>query len=341
MWAREVGVCVVGIVMMTGCGQSNNSLDEAAGSSSDAAGTGGSSSGGSPSGGSPSGGSSPAGTSSGGKSTAGANSGGNPNGGSPAGGAPNAPTTLPDIDCSAGEIVYEGKVGGASVMERFKPTGPAAGGVSVTAYAGGGSVIYFDEETTQEGDISGGILMFPEGSAHAGKIWCIDPGSLIGKGSIRKGALIGHLLGTCPGTPVAGTLQACFDSGQNYCDASAPEKHALGGELAGKAVDSPAVGLTSLSTRAWTQTTEQFDFALFAQTAPTTSTAAKLTGFLVATNENHDFGDVHCVDDGGWKLYSSDELVSDVDQATLSQLSSLGSCKDAGPIETLNVCFGR
>jgi hypothetical protein len=251
------------------------------------------------------------------------------------------PTTLPDIDCSAGEIVYEGKVGGASVMERLKPTGPGAGGVSVTAYAGGGSVIYFDEETTQEGDLSGGILMFPEGSAHAGKIWCIDPGSLIGKGSIRKGALIGHLLGTCPGTPVAGTLRACFDSGQNYCDGSTPEKRVLGGELAGKAVDSAAVGLTSLSTRAWTQTTEQFDFALFAQADPTTSMAAKVTGFLVATNQNSDFGNVHCVDDGQWQLYSSDELVSEVDQATLSQLSLVGSCKAAGPTETLNVCFGR
>lgn len=336
MWARQVGVCVVGIVVMAGCGESSNSPDEAGGSSNSAAGTGGS-----PSGGSPSGGSSTAGMSGGGKPTAGANSGGKPSGGSPAGGAPNAPTTLPDIDCSAGEIVYEGKVGGASVMERFKPTGPAAGGVSVNAYAGGGSFIYFDEASTQEGDLSGGILVFPEGSAHAGKIWCIDPGSLIGKGSIRKGALIGHLLGTCPGTPVAGTLQACFDSGQNYCDASTPEKRALAGELAGKAVDSAAVGLTSLSTRAWTQTTEQFDFALFAQTEPTASTAAQVTGFLVPTNLNPDFGDVHCVDDGEWQLYNSDELVSDVHQAKLSQLSLVGSCKDAGPAEALNVCFGR
>jgi hypothetical protein len=281
-----------------------------------------------------------AGTSSGGKSTAAGNTGGNPNGSNPSGGAPTAPTTLPDLDCTAGEIVYEGKVGGASVMERFKPTGPGAGGVSVTAYGGGGSFIYYDEGSTREGDLSGGILVFPEGSAHAGKIWCIDPGSLIGKGSIRKGAFVGHLLGTCPGTPVAGKLHACFDSGQGYCDDSTLEKRRLAGELAGKAVDSPAVGLTSLSTRAWTQSTEQFDFALFAQADPTTATAAQVTGFLVATNQNPDSGDVHCVDNGEWQLYS-DDLVSDVDQATLSQLSRVGSCKGAGPTETLNVCFGR
>jgi hypothetical protein len=334
MWARQVGVCVVGMVMMTGCGESSNSPDEAGGSSNSAAGTGGS-----PSGGSPSGGSSTAGTSSGGKPSAGANAGGNPSGGSPAGGAPSAPTTLPDIDCSAGEIVYEGKVGGATVMERFKPAGPGAGGVTVTAYSGGGSFIYLDEASSKDGAVSGGILMFPEDSALAGKIWCIDPGSLLGEGNIRKGALVGHLLGTCPGAPVAGALHSCFDSGQGYCDDSTVEKRRLGGELAGKAVESPAVGRTSLGTRAWTSMTEQFDFVLFAQADPTTSTAAKLTGFLFANDQNPDFGDVHCVDDGEWKLYS-DDAVSNANQATLSQLSSLGSCKDAAPTETLNVCFG-
>jgi hypothetical protein len=335
MWARQAGVCVLGIVAMTGCGESGNSPDQTGGSSSSAAGEAGS-----PSGGSPKGGSSSSGASGGGSSSAGAPNGGTPNGGSSSGGAPNAPTVLPDIDCSAGEIVYEGKVGGASVMERLTPTGPAAGGVSVTAYSGGGSFISFDEASSQDGTLSGGILIFPEESAHAGKIWCIDPGSLIGEGSIRKGALIGHLLGTCPGTPVAGTLHSCFDSGQGYCDDSAIEKRRLGGELAGKAVESPAVGRTSLSTRAWTAMTEQFDFVLFAQSDPTTSMAANLTGFLAATNINPDFGDVYCVGGGEWKLFS-DDIVSNANQATLSQLSLAGSCKDAGPAETLNVCFGR
>jgi hypothetical protein len=119
MWARQVGGCLLGTVAATGCGESSNSPDETGGSSNSAAGLGGM-----PSGGMPSGGSSMAGKSSGGTSTAGANGGGNPNGGSSAGGAPNLPTTLPDLDCTAGEIVYEGKVGGASVMERLKPTGP-------------------------------------------------------------------------------------------------------------------------------------------------------------------------------------------------------------------------
>jgi hypothetical protein len=336
MWARQVGVCVLGIVAMTGCGESSNSPDQAGGSSSSAAGGGGSPSGGSPSGGSPT-----AGTSSGGKATAGASTGGSANGGSPAGGAPNAPTALPDLDCSAGEIVYEGKVGGVTVMERLTPTGPAAGGVAVNIYSGGGSFIFFDEASSQEGDLSRGILVFPEGSAHAGKVWCIDPGSLIGEGDIRKGALIGHLLGTCPGAPVAGTLQACFDSAQGYCDdASTPEKRSLSGELAGKAVDSPASGRTSLSTRAWATTTEQFSFGLFAQADPSTAMAAKLSGFLVATDQNPDFGDVHCVGDGEWKRYS-DDFVLNANQATLSQLSLLGSCKDSAATETLNVCFGR
>ena len=339
MRVRLLGVCVVSFVGLTACGESSSSSTDSGGtgSSTSGANAGGSASGGSPAAGASNGGQPSAGSSSAGTASSGTTSGGN----SSSGGAPNPPSALPNIECAAGDIVYRGKVGGAAVMESLKPTGPATGGATVNIYGGGGSILSLDEGAAKEGTLAGGILVFPEGSAHAGKIWCIDQGSLIGKGTIRTGALIGHLLGTCPGTAVAGTLHACFDSAQGYCDDEATvEKQSFSGELAGKVINSPNFGLTTLATRAWAATTDQFDFGLFAASDPTTASAAKVTGFFAATVKNPEFGDVYCVNDGQWKKYS-DDFVLNANQATLSSIGYVGSCKDAGPTEALDVCFGR
>jgi hypothetical protein len=65
-------------------------------------------------------------------------------------------------------------------------------------------VLFLDDDATVEGTLSGGVLVFPEGSANAGQVWCIDRGSLLGEGQRPKGALIGHPLGKCPGTACRG-----------------------------------------------------------------------------------------------------------------------------------------
>ena len=113
----------------------------------------------------------------------------------------------------------------------------------------------------------------------------------------------------------------------------------LGGALDGKTLESPALGLTQLSAQAWASNTKLFAFMLFASSLPSTSAAAQLNGYLVATEANPDSGDVYCVGGGEWKKYS-DELVNKANLATLSQITRVGSCKTSGPREVLNVCIG-
>jgi hypothetical protein len=330
----------VGFILAIGlsaCGESNTSSPGAAGSPASA----GAAAGGTASGGTGAGGAS-AGQSSAGSSAAGAEgkAGSAANGGA-SGGAPAVPTAVPSLQCAQGEFVYEGKVGGVAIMERLTLTGPAAGVSVLGAYSGGVSVVIPDGTTVGAADkLASGVLVFPAGSAHAGEIWCIDSGSLLAKGKRPSGALIGHPLGKCPGTAVAGTLHACFDSDQGYCDdAGEPAKRSLGGDLAGKTLESPALGLTTVSSQAWASNTTLFDVMLFAGSVPSAATSAKINGYLIAAEGSPDLGDVYCVGDGDWSKYS-DEFVDKADVATLKQISRVGSCKAAGPVDALNVCIG-
>jgi hypothetical protein len=316
------------------CGESASSPG-AAGSSSSAGAT----VGGAPSAGNGAGGNSAGQTSSAGNAAAG--KAGGATGGGASGGAPAAPSALPSLQCAQGEVVYEGKVGGVALTERLTLTGPAAGVSVLGAYSGGVSVVIPDGTVVGGADkLASGILVFPAGSAHAGEIWCIDSGSLLAKGNRPSGALIGHPLGKCPGTAVAGTLHACFDSDQGYCDdAAEPAKRSLGGDLAGKTLESPALGLTSVTSQAWASNTTLFDVMLFASSVPSAATGAKLNGYLIAAEGSPDLGDVYCVGDGEWKKYS-DNFVDNANIATLNQISRVGSCKAAGPVDALNVCIG-
>jgi hypothetical protein len=337
MRASLAGACCIWALGLWACGESANNSPGGAGTSASGSATAGASSGGGANG-SGTGGKNDG---PGGSSAAGNDSkAGTATGGSTSGGAPALPTALPTLECARGEVVYEGTVGGVAITERLTLTGPAAGVSVLGAYSGGISVVTPGDSTADADKIVSGVLVFPAGSAHAGEIWCIDSGSLLAKGNRPRGALIGHPLGKCPGTAVTGTLQACFDSSQGYCDdAGEPAKRALGGELNGKTLESPAVGLTQLSDQAWASHTKLFSVLLFASSVPSTSTAAKLNGYLVAADANPDLGDVYCVGDGEWKKYS-DEFVDKANLATLSQITRVGSCKTSGPSEALNVCIG-
>jgi hypothetical protein len=337
MRALLAGACCVWALGLVACGESANNSPGAAGTSA---------SGGAAAGTASNGGAS--GSATGGKidgpggSTVGGSDGkaGTAAGGHTSGGAPAMPTALPTLQCAQGEVVYEGTVGGVAISERLTLTGPAAGVSVLGAYSGGISVLMANGSTADADKIGSGVLVFPAGSAHAGEIWCIDSGSLLAKGNQPRGALIGHPLGKCPGVAATGTLHACFDSDQGYCDdAGEPAKRSLGGDLNGKTLDSPALGLTSVSAQAWASSTKLFDVLLFANSAPSTSTAAKINGFLVAEEDNPDLGDVYCVGDGEWTKYS-DNFVSNANVATLSQISRVGSCKSGTPSEALNVCIG-
>jgi hypothetical protein len=257
-----------------------------------------------------------------------------------ASGPPGAPTDLPTLQCAYGEVVYQGTVGGVAISERLMLTGPAAGISILGAYSGGVSIGFINGSTTEADKLTGGVLVFPAGSSHAGEIWCIDSGSLLAKGNQPRGALIGHPLGKCPGTAVTSTLHACFDSSQGYCDDKGePAKRSLGGDLDGKTLESPAVGLTSLSSQAWASSTTLFDMMLFASSEPSTSSVAKLNGYLFAAEGTDDVGDVYCVGDGDWAKYS-DSFVHNANLATLREISRVGSCKAGAPSDTLNVCIG-
>lgn len=322
----QAGVCCFGVLGLLACG-----------SSTDSSGAGGTSAGGGVSDGGASG--------SGGAGTNGGSSGSSVGGsagkgGSAAGGGPAVPTALPTLQCAAGEVVYEGTIGGVAISERLKLTGPAAGVSLLGSYSGGISIGIANGSTADADKLASGVLVFPAGSAHAGEIWCVDSGSLLAKGNQPRGALIGHPLGKCPGTAVSGTLHACFDSDQGYCDDTGePAKRALGGDLDGKTLDSPAVFLTSLSAQAWASHTKLFDVMLFASSLPSTSNKAKINGYLVGTEASDQVGDVYCVGDGDWTRYS-DSFVDNADLATLSQISRVGSCKAAAPSDALNVCIG-
>jgi hypothetical protein len=258
------------------------------------------------------------------------------------GGSVAAPTALPGLECAPRELVLEGAVGGVAVSERVQLLGPGAGYDTSGAFSGGVSWMFI--ETAEDGQpmlLSGGLLMFPEGSARAGEIWCIDPGSLMGQGDRHDGAFIGHRLGTCPGAPMDAALYACFDSSQGYCDDTGePSRRTLGGQWKGAALDAPALGLTSRSAQAWISGTVDFKYALFADATPTVSSSASVKGLLMGTPEGPEAGKVYCIGGGQWTKYT-DEFVLEANLATLSDISYVGDCRDAGPAESLDICLNR
>lgn len=327
MWERLGWAWVMGSFGLVACGEASES-PSASGGSAGASSVGGAKA---------SGGAGAAGTPGSGGANAGSTSGGSSMSGGPA-----APTAVPALECGAGEVVFEGTVGGVAIKERLQLTGPAAGYAGLGAFSGGISSVSLLDGSSVAGAhrLTGGVLAFPVGSARAGEIWCIDEGSLLADDNRPAGAFVGHLLGKCPGTAVASSLHACFDSAQGYCDEEGEaDRRSLGGELAGKTIESPAVGLTSLSARAWAASTTLFDLMLFAATVPSVAAPAKLNGFVIANEGNPDVGAVYCIDDGEWAKYS-DDLVLNANVASLKQVSYAGSCADGAPTESLNVCLG-
>ncbi len=276
---------------------------------------------------------------------AGSNTGGQTDGGASTGGSPGSsvepPTSLPALTCASGEVAFEGTVGGESVSERLTLSGPAAGSTPLAGFSNGFlSVDIGDYTEGVPSPLVGGAIRFPDGSARAGEVWCIDEGSLLATGFRPAAALVGHVLGRCPGSSVSGSLYMCTDAGDDYCsDDGDIARRTLGGELRGTIVEPPAGGRTSLSSRVWTETTSDYGVVLFASVAPTESTPSAVTGVVVGQAEGPEPGAVYCIGGGEWSRYS-DDFVWGADLAALTDISYLGSCKAAGPTDSLSACFG-
>jgi hypothetical protein len=90
-------------------------------------------------------------------------------------------------------MAFEGTVGGVDTMEKLTLSGPSAGVPLLGAHSGGASVAFVASHPNGKPlELSGGVLMFPNDSQNAGKVWCIDGGSLLADGSRPSGAFIGR-----------------------------------------------------------------------------------------------------------------------------------------------------
>ncbi len=242
---------------------------------------------------------------------------------------------LPGVTCSPGQVQFDGTVGGAAVSETFSLAAwQAASGLGV----GDGGFLSLDSQNFSEVPRSvSGALGFPGGSSNAGQIWCVDSGSLYNVDK-QEFAMVGHLLGQCPGgSPVDGEVFLCR-SPTDYCNGSEPSRTEFGGTLAGTPLTTAPGGLTLVGGRVRLENRGSYSLFIEAEAAPQTGSSVSISGFMIGNEASGEPGAVYCLDEGTWS--QEQDSFATVDLLHVTSLSSPGNCRDAGATETLTGCWG-
>ncbi len=265
--------------------------------------------------------------------------GGNGTGGSPTGsggsGSPGnvvIPTSVPATTCEAGQFTYSGTVGGTPVEESLILAGPGGGYTSLHGHSGGFIDAYVTTYNPDGPDGVQGALRFPDESAHAGKIWCIDEGSLH---SDEAYSFVGHLLGTCPGTPVEGEVYACSGAGLQDCNGSSPQlTEGLAGTFHGHDAGAGEWSAIRASGSVWVTQAADYDVLIVAEEPlATNGSSSNVSGMIFGVPGGADPGAVYCIGGGTWERNENGAHL-----ATLTDISLVGNCNDAPATENLEGC---
>lgn len=263
----------------------------------------------------------------------GGTTGGGTGGSGTTGGAPNGtvepPTTRPTVTCGSDTVTYKGTVGGAAVDETLTIESGPIGAFTPVAFDRGVQALYLEDGR------AGGAILFPQGSQNAGQVWCIDDG-LAREDAGAGYSYIGHLLGSCPGTPTGDTIYACMDSFGFECDpAGAVELRPLGGTLGGREIVVESVSLSGGGT-VFVRNLGGYQLVVFGESEVQNGASGAVTGLVYARPGTAHEGEVYCIDGGTWTKNedgSSSRFVFD-------NVSYLGSCLEGGPTESLEGCSG-
>lgn len=245
------------------------------------------------------------------------------------------PTTRPSLTCDANSISYQGTVGGAVVDEALMIERGPIGVGSPVGFDDGVQVVYAADDHAR------GAILFPAGSQNAGKVWCIDDG--LRREEAGTGySYIGHLLGSCPGTPTGDTVYACHDTGlSELCDEEGSvEVQPLGGTLGGTAIasgsGSSGFGSSFTASGALAMRTGDYQFVVFTESVVPDGASGPVTGLIYGGAGSAHDSEVYCIDSGTWTKNEDGSESTFV----FDGISFVGSCEDAGPLDELEGCVG-
>lgn len=242
------------------------------------------------------------------------------------------PTSVPATVCESDQYTYSGTVGGTPVDESLILAGPKGGYTSLHGHSGGFIEAYVTDYDPNGPDAVTGALRFPAESAHAGKIWCVDEGSLH---TDEAYSFVGHMLGQCPGTPVDGELYACSASGLLDCDGSTPQlTEGVAGIFNGMDAGAGDWSAIRASGSVWVTQAADYDVLIVADEPVTSNgSSSNATGMIFGVPGGSDPGAVYCIGGGTWERNENGAHL-----ATLTNISLVGNCNDSPANENLEGC---
>lgn len=255
-------------------------------------------------------------------------------GGSLSPGNTNIPTTVPSDTCASRQHVYRGSVGGVAIDEDLSLSGVNGGSDNLHVHSNGfiiGEVLEYTPEAVISPIV--GVLGFPDESARAGEIWCIDEGSLQSENAY---SYVGHLLGTCPGTPVTGEIVVCEEENDTNCAPTGGDFTYLSGMFGAKDAGNGSSEWTTLGGGLWQVATSDYKvYVLASESLGAAGSSANVTGIMWGMTTGADPGAVYCIGGGTWTV-----LDDYTNRAVLTDVSLVGNCNDAPAAENLEGCHG-
>jgi hypothetical protein len=182
-----------------------------------------------------------------------------------------------------------------------------------------------------------GIVQLPAGTPSAGSVFCSGAGTLKQMGRSTTVSLPGQvLLGSCPGTPMTGTISICHELG----GAAKICKQELSGTVDGVAVATTGT-YDHIEIQHRTMTIYAPDYLIRLDKEGMNGavpTEGKIVRGLIVTSPTGPFaGAVLCVGGG---TYKSAGVTAEPDRFELQSLSRLGACPAApAGADTIDTCF--